>query len=153
MPRQQNDLQRDIDAFLAEINEPDVGLVLEGVMAACALIAYADGRVAQEERLRMLSIIPRFTTLRFFPKDELIDAFETATAWFEAGSTDGRCRALEAIGRIRDHERYRAPLLRACHSIATADQTFDVRERETLISICDALGLDAVEYGLKSRAS
>lgn len=152
MPRTQNDLQRSIDEFLAEVSEADADVILEGVMAACALIAYADGKVAHEERTRMLSVIPRFTTLRYFPQSELIDAFETATGWFEAEPIDGKLRALEAIGRIRQHERYKMPLLRACHAIATADHSFDAREQEALVIICAALDLDPADYGLKEHA-
>lgn len=151
MPRRQNDLQRSIDEFLTEISEPEADVILKGVMAACALIAYADGNVAEEERKRMLSVIPRFTTLRFLPQSELIEAFDTATGWFESAHTDGRRRALEAIGRVRQHQRYRIPLLRACHAIATADQAFDTSEREALVSICGALDLDPADYGLRER--
>jgi tellurite resistance protein TerB len=151
MPRRQNDLQRSIDEFLAEVSEPDADVILEGVMAACALIAYADGRVAPEEQARMLTVIPRFSTLRFFPQSDMIEAFETATGWFEIAPAEGRRRALSAIGRIRQHERYRLPLLRACHAIAVADQNFDAREREALVSICGALDLDPADFGLRYR--
>lgn len=151
MPRTQNDLQRSIDEFLAEVNEPDADVILEGVMAACALIAYADGQVAPEERTRMLAVIPRFTTLRFFSKSDVIDAFDTATGWFETAYLEGRRRALEAIGRVRQHEEYRVPLLRACHAIAVADQAFDSCEREVLVSICGALDLNPADFGLGER--
>lgn len=149
MPRQQIGLQRQIDEFLAEISEPDAEVILEGVMAACAFIAYADGKVTRDERQRMLSVVPRFTALRFLSESELVDAFETAAGWFEAAHTDGRRRAIEAISRVRHHQSCRVPLLRACHAIATADCAFDRREREALVSICDALDLDPAEYGLR----
>lgn len=99
----------------------------------------------------MLTVIPRFTTLRFFAQSEMIDAFETATGWFETSYADGRRRALEVIGRVRQRQRYRLPLLRACHAIAVADQNFDTREREVLISICAALDLDPADFGLRER--
>lgn len=152
MPRRPSDLQRHIDEFLAEVSEPDAEVVLEGVMAACALIAYADGKVTQDERQRMLSVVPRFGTLRFLPQRDLIAAFESATGWFESAHADGRRRAMEAVGRLRLHHRCRIPLLRACHAIATADRTFDTRERDALVSICDALDLDPGDYGLREQA-
>lgn len=137
---------------MAEISEPDAEVILEGVMAACALIAYSDGKVTQDERQRMLSVIPRFAALRFLSQGELIRAFETATGWFEVAPADGRRRAMAAIGRVREHRRCRIPLLRACHAIATADSAFDRRERESLISICTALDLDPGEFGLKAHS-
>lgn len=149
MSRQAIDVQRHIDEFLAEVTEPDIDVVLEGVMAACALIAYADGTVTQDERQRMLSVIPRFAALRFLSRSELVDAFETATGWFEAGPAAGRRRAMQAIARVRGHRGCRVPLLRACHAIATADSVFDRRERDALIGICGALDLDPAEYGLR----
>lgn len=152
MPQRSNDLQRSIDEFLVELDEPDSDVILSGVIAACALIAYADGEVTQEERQRMLSIIPRFTALRFLPQRDLLEAFEAATGWFETAHEDATARALEAIGRVRRYQKYRMPLLRACHAIATADHTFDTREREALVSICVALDLDPADYGLKERA-
>lgn len=151
MPRQPIDVQRHIDEFLARISEPDAEVVLEGVMAACALIACADGKVTQDERQRVLSVAPRFTALRFLPQSALIRAFETATGWLEVAHADGRRRAMAAIGRVREHRTCRIPLLRACHAIATADSAFDRREREALISICGALDLDPAEFGLKAR--
>lgn len=152
MRRRSNDLQRSIDEFLIELDEPDSDVVLEGVMAACALIAYADGKVTEEERLRMQSIIPRFATLRFLPQDDLTGAFETATGWFETDPEGARRRALEAVARVGQCERFRRPLLRACHAIAVADHVFDVREREALVTICGALDLDPADYGLKEPA-
>jgi tellurite resistance protein TerB len=149
MNRRQNDLQRSIDEFLADVSDPDADLVLDGVMAACALMAYADGAVAREERMRMLSIVPRFASLRFFSQAELIDAFERAAARFEDAQEDGALSALQTIRRVREHPRYARPLLRACHAIATADRTFDSRERQALVSICVALDLDPGEYGLR----
>lgn len=151
MGRHSGDVPRELDGFLAEVEEPNAEEILESVMAACALIAYADGRVTPEERLRMLSVIPRFTALRYFSDSELSGAFEAATGWFEAAPADGKVRALEAIGRVRRHQGCRVPLLRACHAIATADRRFDRREREALADICGALGLDPGEYGLKQR--
>lgn len=152
MARRANEVQRSIDEFLAEVKEADAEAILQGVMAACALIAYADGEVVQQERKRMLAVIPRFTTLRFFPQSELVEAFEAASGWFEDSHSDGTRRAMEAIGRIRQHERYRIPLLRACHAIATADDAFDPRERKALAGICSALDLDPADYGLEDRA-
>jgi tellurite resistance protein TerB len=152
MTRRQNDLQRSIDEFLADVSEPDADLVLDGVMAACALMAYADGTVSREERMRMLSIVPRFASLRSFSQSELVEAFERATAWFDAKHEDGALLALQTIRRVRQHPRYARPLLRACHAIATVDRTFDSRERQALISICVALDLDPAEYGFKESA-
>ncbi|GAB2179750.1 tellurite resistance TerB family protein [Dongia sp. agr-C8] len=152
MPRQANELQRSIDDALIDLSEPDADAVLEAVMAGFALVAYADGKVTQEERLRVRSIIPRFATLRFLPQRDLTQAFETATGWFESGPADAKRRALDLIRRVGRDQKVGIPLLRACHAIATADQAFDASEREALISICGALNLNPADYGLKQPA-
>jgi len=148
MPSRNRTLRQSMDEFCHALGGEDSELLLDSVMAGCAIIACADGAVAPEERKRVLGLIRRFEPLRVFGGGDLVDSFEKAASALEHDRGEGERRALTVIGRLRDRPRYAAMLLQACQAIASADGAFGDGERNAMIRICGSLGLDPAGHGL-----
>ncbi len=148
MPSRKQALKQAIDEFLLEIGDADCELLLESVMAGCAIVAYADGGVAAEERKRMMSLIHRFEPLKAFDRPTLADSFEKATSNFEGDRHAGERNALLVVGRLRGRRRHAVMLLKICQAIASADGFVDPREWHALVRICRSLDLDPADHEL-----
>lgn len=148
MPSRRQAQDQAINEFFNELGGAEAELLLDCVIAGCAIVAYADGRVTQEERKRMMGQIRRFEPLRGFGNGDLADSFERATVAFADDHDEGERRALALVGQLRDRRRMASMLLRTCHAIASTDGVIDPEEHQAMIRICWALGLDPANHEL-----
>lgn len=132
----------------AEVHEAQNEHLMEGIVAGCALVAYADGWVTEAEHDRMLGLIRGFAPIAVFGLDEVTATFDAMTARFAADHAAGEAAALAAVARVRGVQRYPALLVEACCAIAAADGGFDAEERAAAIHICEVLGLDPAVFNL-----
>ena len=136
------------DAFNDEIKQAENEHLMEGIVAGCALVAYADGWVTDDEHDRMVSLIRGFEPIATFGIDDVLATFETATSRFIADQADGEVAALKAVARIKGAGKYPALLVKTCCAIAAADGGFDAEERKAVIRICKVLGLDPATFDI-----
>ena len=122
--------------------------LMEGIVAGCALVAYADGWVTDDERDRMLGLIRGFEPIAAFGLHDVETTFEVLTTRFAADQEDGERAALAAVARVKGADRYPALLVETCCAIADADSGFDAEERGAAIRVCEVLGLDPEAFGL-----
>lgn len=122
--------------------------LMEGIVAGCAIVAYADGWVTDEEHDRMLSLIRGFEPIATFGLVDVIATFETRTRQFAADQKTGEAAALAAVARVKGAGHYPALLVETCCAIAAADGGFDAEERTAVIRICQVLGLEQTEFGI-----
>ena len=134
--------------FNAEVHRARHEHLMDGIVAGCALVAYADGWVTEEERDRMLGLIRGFEPIAAFGLDDVDATFAAMTERFATDQKAGEHAALDAVARLRGAARYPELLVEACCAIAAADGGFDAEERLAAIRICGALGLDPVAFGL-----
>ena len=134
--------------FNEEIHRAENEHLMEGIVAACAFVAYADGRVTEDERTRMLRLIRGFEPIAAFGLDDVTTTFASMTAWFETDQKAGEQAALHAITKLKSKPRYSTLLVEACCAIAAADGEFDTEERLAVIRICTTLGLKPESFGL-----
>ena len=121
---------------------------LDALVAACALVAHADGWVTHEERGGADARMRRLEATTAFGVQRALVAFEAMVARFDqdpAAATEG---AHAAIGRLAGHSGPSQLLVEAACSIAIADGGFDEAEREAILDICDLLDVDPQAYGL-----
>lgn len=114
---------------------------LEAAMAACALIASADGEVSFSERARMDAVLESLAELRVFDPHQAVDLFNVRVEALQADREAGRAAAFEAIRRGVAEEGAAELLLRICVAISLADGTYDSSERAMLGLICASLNL------------
>ena len=140
--------KRSWEDFGDEVHRSQNEHLMEGIVAGCALVAYADGWVTAGEHDRMLGLIRGFEPITAFGIDDVIVTFEELTKRFATDQKDGEAAAFEAIARLKGAARYPALLVEACCTIAAADGNFDAEERRTALRICEALGLDPTEFDI-----
>lgn len=136
------------DEFNDEIKQAENEHLMQGIVAGCALVAYADGWVTDDEHDRMVSLIRGFEPIATFGIDDVIATFETFTSHFIADQADGEAAALKAVARVKGAAKYPALLVKTCCAIAAADGGFDAEERTAVIRICQVLGLDPATFDI-----
>jgi len=134
--------------FNDEVHQAQNEHLMDGIVAGCALVAYADGWVTEEERIRMLGLIRGFEPIAAFGLDDVVTTFASLTAGFASNQIAGEQAALEAVARVKGAGRYPELLVEACCAIAAADGGFDSEERLAAIRICETLRLDPADFGL-----
>lgn len=134
--------------FNQEVHRAQNAHLMDGIVAGCALVAYADGWVTEEEHVRMLGLIRGFEPIAAFGLNDVAVTFASMTAQFASDQSAGEQAALEAVARLKGAGRHPELLVEACCAIAAADGGFDADERLAAIRICEVLGLDPAKFGL-----
>jgi tellurite resistance protein TerB len=140
--------KRSWDDFIKDFRDVHDQGVMEGVTAGCAVVAYADGWVTDEERRRMLGLLRGFEGVDNFHLSEVEHQFDEITSWFEQDHEEGERRALALVEKLRGRGREAELLVQACCAIAAADGGFDAEERQAAQRICTVLELDPAKFDL-----
>lgn len=120
--------------------------VMDAVVAACALVALADGRLDQAERQKMIEFVNQSEELRVFDTNKVIQQFNFFVQRIERDSIIGRAEAFKALGRIRSKPEIARLVARYCIAIGYADGHFDPSEKQIVTEICMELGLNPHEF-------
>ncbi|WP_413300671.1 TerD family protein [Bacillus sp. 1P10SD] len=120
--------------------------VLEAVVAACALVAMADGYLDTVERQKMLEFVHQSDELRVFDTNKVIQKFNFFVSRIENDRMMGRAEAFRALGKIRTKPEIARLVARYCIAIGYADGNFDNNEKQMVADICRELGLNPAEF-------
>lgn len=120
--------------------------VLEAVVAACALVGTADGRLDQTERQKMIEFVNQSEELRVFDTNKVIQQFNVYVQKMERDPIIGRAEAFKALGRVRTKPEIARLVARYCIAIGYADGHFDQNEQKAVADICYELGLNPNEF-------
>jgi tellurite resistance protein TerB len=140
--------KRSWDEFIKDFRDVHDHGVMEGVVAGCAVVAYADGWVTVDERRRMLGLLRGFEGVDNFHLSEVEHQFEEITGWFVQDHDEGERRALALVEKVRGRPEDAELLVQACCAIAAADGGFDAEERQAARRICESLQLDPAKFDL-----
>jgi tellurite resistance protein TerB len=121
---------------------------LEGVVAGCTMVAYADGIVKTEEKQKMMDFLRASEVLSVFDTNAVIDLFEKFSKQFDFDFAIGEANALQAVGKVRKKEDEARLLVRVCCAIGASDGDFDDDEKKTVRKICSELGLNPADFDL-----
>ena len=113
--------------------------LLDALVAACAIVAYADGRADERERHRLLGMMRRIPLLEGFSRDDLAEEFSRHERAFEADPRQARERALATIAALKPNTTEMRTLLNSCDDILRADGIAHPLEYEALSAIGRAL--------------
>lgn len=122
---------------------------LNAVIAGCALVAASDGVVSAEEKRKMLGFISNSDELKVFDSSDVIESFNKITAKFDFDYEIGKAEALKIIAKIKSNTDAAKLMVRVCCVIGASDGNFDQNEKQTIINICQELGLNDAEFNLK----
>jgi stress response protein SCP2/tellurite resistance protein len=120
--------------------------VLDAVVAACALVGMADGRLDPAERQKMLEFVNQSEELRVFDTNKVIQQFNHFVSRIEYDFIIGRAEAFRALGKVRSKPEIARLVARYCIAIGYADGNFDPNEKQMVSEICRELGLDPNEF-------
>lgn len=122
---------------------------LEAIVAGCALVAAADGKIDASEKQKMMGFIERSDALKVFDMKDVIKRFTSYTESFDFDYTIGKAVALQAIVKLKGKDDAARLLIRVCCAIGLADGDFDDKEKASVREICGELGLNPSEFGLE----
>jgi tellurite resistance protein TerB len=145
--------KRSWDEFIKDFRDVHDAGLMEAVAAGCAIVAYADGWVTDEERRRMLGLLRGFEAIDSFHMSEVEHAFDEITEEFAEDHDGGERRALALVERLRGRKPDAELLVQACCAIAAADGGFDAEERAAARRICEVLELDPAQFDLADAGS
>lgn len=121
---------------------------LEGVVAGCTMVAYADGVVRPEEKQKMMGFMRSNDVLSVFDIGKVIALFDKSSSKYEFDRSIGEMEALATIGKLRSKPAEARLLVRVCCAIGASDGNFDETEKKCVSKICKELGLDPSEFDL-----
>jgi tellurite resistance protein len=116
---------------------------MEALVAACAIMAHADGEVASAERRRLHMIARSEPRLAAFSYDELAEEFAMHEANFRLDPELARAMAMEKIEPVRARPRDAQAIVDAGRQIIPADGVIHPAELRALVKIRRALGIFA----------
>ncbi|MEX2630283.1 MAG: TerB family tellurite resistance protein [Tistlia sp.] len=119
---------------------------MEATMAACALVATADGKVSFSERMRLDQMLDCLKELQAFDPHEAVNRFNDFVEALVGDREAGEAEALASIRRIADDQEAAILLLKLCIALCRADGGFTETERGTAVRIAEALGTPLPDY-------
>ena len=121
---------------------------LKAVMAACALVAVADGEVSLGQRLRMDRILETLTRLKVFDPHEGVDLFNYYVDAILTSPKEGHLETVRVIQAAAGDDETRQLLIRVCIAISEAGGSMGLVEEIEIISLCGLLDVDPESCGL-----
>lgn len=121
--------------------------LLEGAMAATAMISAADGLVEPQEKAKLARFLETHELMREFDRGEAIRLFNSYVQELEFDFAMGGDTCLKQIREVRGDEK-RQLVARLAIAIAKADGEFEPEEKTAALKIIDALNLNRSEFGL-----
>ncbi len=115
--------------------------LMEAMIAACALIAHADGHVDPVERRRVMQLMRALPAFAAFSPEVVSDEFARHESAFEYEPMLAREKALIAIETLTPHVSEVRMLLSACQHVLEADGIYHPSEYQALRDISKALGV------------
>ena len=116
--------------------------LMEAMIAACAIVAHADGRVDVTERRRVSQLMRALPALSGFSSETVAEEFARHERTFAYEPFGARDDALDVIEALRPHVSEVRMLLSACQHVLEADGFHHPREYQALQDVSKALGAD-----------
>lgn len=132
----------------AEVSRFKNRTFMEATVAACAMVAAADGTISAEEKQKMAGFIRNSDELKVFEMPAVIAFFEKVTGNFDFDADIGKAEALKVIGRLRGNEEQARVMVRVACAIGASDGNFDDGEKAVVRDVCKELGLNPADFDL-----
>lgn len=121
---------------------------LDALIAACALVAHADGWVTAEERRSASARLHRVDATAVFGVARCLVAFDVMIGQFDQDPKAATERAEALILRLAGNPELARLVVEAACRVAIADGGLDSAERDAILDICQLLNVDPVPFGI-----
>lgn len=135
------------EILVRDVWTPGDELQFDALIAACALVAQADGCVTPEERQRTVDRIRRTPAAGVFGVQEVLEGFGTLNDHLARDPQDGAAVVEAAVRRLAGQAGVSRLLIETASAVAQADGHFDDEERAVLLRLCELLRLPALACG------
>lgn len=122
--------------------------LMEGVVAGCAMVGFANGTVSSAEKQKMMGFLQASEAMKVYDVNQVLDTFGKYSKQFEFDTSIGQAEALKAIGKLRAKTDEARLLVRVCCAIGASDGDFEEAERQVVRTICRELGLNPSDFDL-----
>lgn len=139
-----NDARTKASEEVARFKNKDV---LQAIVAGCTCIAYADGKVTQDEKAKMLGFLRTSPLTAVYGMNDVVNLFDENVKRFDFDVDSGRIEALRIISKLKGKPEA-SMLVRTCIVIGKADGDFDQNERRAVGEIARELGLNPADFDL-----
>lgn len=121
--------------------------LLEGAMAACAMIAAADGEIEPQEKAKTVAFLRTHSSMKHFDGSEAGRLFNKYAGEFDFDYEMGADTCLKEIREVKGDEK-RNLVVRLAIAISKSDGEFEPEEKVAVGKIVDALGLSRADFGI-----
>ena len=121
---------------------------LKAMMAACAVVAIADGTIAFSQRIRIDQILETLEALKVFDPHEGVELFNHYAEAILADPKTGHAEAIKAIRPMAKDPDIARLLVRACRAVSEASGDTSLVEKIELITLCSLLNVEPADCGL-----
>lgn len=145
LKQQASNIQQTLGDEMTRFKNRDL---MEGVVAGCAMVGYANGSVSAAEKQKMMGFLQSSDAMKVYDINQVLDTFGRYSRQFEFDTDIGQAEALKVIGKLRGKPDEARLLVRVCCAIGSSDGDFEDSERQAARSICRELGLDPADFYL-----
>lgn len=135
----------------SDVWTPGDEIEMDALIAACSLVAQADGWVTRDERQRMAERMSKAPAVAVFGLEEVLLGFETLNERFERDHDDGLAAAETAVQRLAGRAGPARLLVETACAVAEADGGFDAEERDVVLRLCELLELTPAAFELVAQ--
>lgn len=121
---------------------------MEGVVAGCAMVTYADGKALPAEKQKMVQFMRTSQAMQHFDLSEIQKLYNGYCEKLETDYTFGEAEMLQVINQVKGKDAEARTLVRVCCAIGAADGDFDTDEQKAVRKICRELNLDPADFDL-----
>ena len=121
---------------------------LKAAMAACALVAIANGKVSFSQRVRVDQILETLDKLKTYDPHEGVDLFNDYVDQILASPKAGHAKAVEAVQSVAENKETARMLIRLCLAVSERNGEISLVEQIEIVSLCNLVGIDPAEVNL-----
>lgn len=136
------------DQYRANVERHQNLPFLKATMAACALVATADGQVSFTERVRVDQIIETLEQLKAYDPHEAVDLFREFADQILASPKDGHSAVLKELDWVKSNAETAQLLIRICLAVGESNGETSLVDRIEIVSLCSWLDVDPEGFGL-----
>jgi len=131
----------------AEINKFKSKDLLEAIVAASAMVAYADGQVSSEEKQKLMGYLRTSEQLKYFDQNDVIKIFQKYVEKYEFDAVIATGEVMAAVNKFKGKPQAQL-VVRVCCAIGASDGDFDETEKAVVRRMCSELALDPGAFSL-----
>lgn len=131
----------------AEITKFKSKDLLEAIVGASALVAYADGSITADEKQKLMGYLRNSDQLKVFDQNDTIKLFQKYAEKFEFDTAIGTGEVMQVVGKFKGKPQAQL-VVRVCCAIGAADGNFDEDEKAVVRKMCSELGLNPADFEL-----